>query len=276
MTTDTGGRVLVSVDSDLADLVPRYLANRLRDVETMTAALDRGDFGLIGDIGHNFRGSGCSFGLDELSAIGVDIERAVQAADRTEIARQLRRTREYLSRVDISGGIYARLAGPDAAGAEDGEAIDVLLVDDQEINTVIVGRFLRREGYKVRSVMSGDAALAVLAVPPLPRLILLDVVMNGTDGIEICRQIKSDPLTCGVPVMLVTGAGSTRDRIRGWAAGADDFFSKPVRREELVERVQSLLQGREESAAAAVEAGEPFPGTLDGLPDPDATGLAPG
>lgn len=249
MAIGDGGRILINVDPDLRDLLPGYLANRGKDIETVTAALERGDFELIGCTGHNLLGSGRSYGLDEVTAIGVDIERAAKTADRGEIVRQLRRLEDYLSRIDDPG------AGPSAAwtaacvaprpaegnmGAGSG-ATEILLVDDQEMNIAIISRYLTREGYRVKSCASGEAALAALAAPP-PALILLDVVMPGASGLEICRRIKSDPATRGVPVVLVTSVENERDRIQAWAAGADDLLAKPVRRADLVNRVRLLLR----------------------------------
>ena len=139
---------------ELADLVPCYLANRRNDMETLAAALGRGDFELMSRLGHNMHGSGTSFGLDGLSAIGVAIERAANAGDRVEIARQLRRMTAYLSRHELSDRATARLqlapyeGDAFAAGAAaDDRAVDVLLVDDQEMNIAILGRYLTRAGH---------------------------------------------------------------------------------------------------------------------------------
>ena len=248
----TPGGTIGKLDADFLDLFPRYVANRRGDVETVAAALERGDFQLISRIGHNMHGSGRTFGLDELSTIGAAIERAALAADRDGVLSQLPRINACLSRAQTGGvepsampaGPAVPRAGtltPRAGALPDGAAFDVLLVDDQEINVAIIGRFLSREGYKVRAVDSGEAALAALAAPPLPALILLDVVMSGTDGLETCCRIKSNPATRAIPVVLVSSAGSGDDRIRGLAAGADDFLTKPVCRLELVERIRALL-----------------------------------
>ena len=249
-----------AVDEGFLDLFPRYIANRGRDVETVAAALERGDYPLIRSIGHNMRGSGCSFGLDELSAMGAALESAALAADRVGILRELPRISAYLSRIDIAAvptvslfGVGAPVTAATAAVPAQGKSIDVLLVDDQEINVAIIGRFLGREGYSVKSVDSGEAALTALAQPPLPGLVLLDVVMGGADGFETCRRIKSDPVTRGVPVVLVSSAGSERDRVRGWAAGADGFLSKPVCRLELIERVRVLVPLEARAAADQAE-----------------------
>ena len=258
-----GGR---SVDEEFLDLFPRYLANRGRDVEMVAAALERDDYHLIHRIGHNMHGSGLSFGLDELSIMGAALERAALAADRAGILRELPRISAYLSQIDLAAipylarfgaavePIVAPAAVPQTGESSERLAGDVLVVDDQEINVAIIGRFLTREGYRVRSVESGEAALAVLAARPLPGLVLLDVVMNGADGFETCRRIKSDPVTRDIPVVLVSSAVSGRDRVRGWAAGADGFLSKPVCRLELIERVRALLPLE---SRAAIDHAEP-------------------
>ena len=260
-TVVQGTPIGTSLDQEFLDLIPRYLANRGRDVETVAAAVERGDYQLIRRIGHNMHGSGRTFGLDELSAMGAALERAALAADGAAILRQLPRISTYLSSVDMAVlprvmGVNAeatRIAGPAAVPVNTGEAVDVLLVDDQEINVAIIGRFLAREGYRVRSVDSGEAALAALAAPPLPGLILLDVVMSGMDGFETCRRIKSSSVTSGIPVVLVSSAGSGRDRVFGWAVGADGFLSKPVCRLELIERVRALLPAARRAAADQAE-----------------------
>jgi len=292
VATSDCGRILVDVDSDLRDLMPVYLANRENDIGTVTAALGRRDFELVGRIGHNMQGSGCSFGLDEVTAIGAAIEGAANAGDRAEIVNQLRRLEDYLSRIEVvsrgrksapaqAGPAAAANRAPDEdtgrmkSGRGEGE---ILLVDDQEMNTAVISRFLVRAGYRVRSCASGEAALAALEGSPLPALILLDVVMAGANGLEICRSIKSNPVTRGIPIALVTCIESSRDRIRGWAAGAEDVLPKPVRREELIGRVRLLLHaGRD--AGDRMHGAQPdnqIGSTRDGLQDHGTAGLSAG
>ncbi len=250
-------RIVVKVDPVLRDLVPVYLSNRREDIDVIKAALDRGDFGTISRIGHNMRGSGSSFGFDGMSEIGTGLESAAKAGKRVESARLVRVLEDYLSRIDLMVP-ERELPGPEAepggrpaaqvvagrpAGREapSGSGAEVLVVDDQEMNAAIISRYLTKEGYNVSYLASGDAALAALDGGLRPALILLDVIMDGTDGFEVCRRIKANPATCSIPVVLVTSFDSRREFIQGWASGADDVLAKPVQRNELVMRARSLV-----------------------------------
>ncbi|MBL8474252.1 MAG: response regulator [Rhodocyclaceae bacterium] len=143
------------------------------------------------------------------------------------------------------------------AGARDGTPFRVLAVDDQDDNLMLIRRYLRTLQVDITTAANGDEALAAVAEQP-PDLILLDVIMPGRSGFEVCRQLKSDPATMLIPVVLVTALDSREDRVKGIECGADDFLSKPVNREELLARSKSLLslnQARKELEAARL-AGE--------------------
>lgn len=115
----------------------------------------------------------------------------------------------------------------------------VLLADDTESIRALFEKLLTTEGHQVITVEDGIAALEAVR-RHRPDVILLDVGMPGLDGIEVCRRLKSDPLTRLTPVVLVTGLSDLSDRIKGIEAGADDFLSKPVHPHELRARVASL------------------------------------
>jgi putative two-component system response regulator len=117
----------------------------------------------------------------------------------------------------------------------------VLIVDDETPARAALATLLRREGFEVCDASDGPSALAACA-SFRPDLILLDIVMPGMDGFEVCRRIKDTPETRLTPVVLITGLSATEDRIRGINASADDFLSKPIDFNELLARTRSLLR----------------------------------
>ena len=118
-------------------------------------------------------------------------------------------------------------------------AFRVLVVDDDPDMAGFLARLLTQQGMRADTVGDADEALRKITLMP-PDLILLDVMMPGQSGFDICRQLKSKDSTALVPVILVTALEDQDSRVRGIEAGADDFLSKPVRREELIARVKTL------------------------------------
>jgi putative two-component system response regulator len=116
-----------------------------------------------------------------------------------------------------------------------------LIVDDESTARAALELLLRREGFEVKSATNGEAALAE-CVGFRPDLILLDILMPGMDGFEVCRRIKATPEGRLTPVVLITGLSATEDRIKGINAGADDFLCKPIDINELLARSRSLLR----------------------------------
>lgn len=115
----------------------------------------------------------------------------------------------------------------------------VLVVDDDPDMVAFLARLLKAENMAVATASDGDSALQqVQAVAP--DLVLLDVMMPGASGFDVCRNLKSDEATALIPVVLVTSLEDSDSRVRGIEAGADDFLSKPIRREELIARVKTL------------------------------------
>ena len=115
----------------------------------------------------------------------------------------------------------------------------VLVVDDDPDMAGFLARLLKQQGLQADIAHDGHVALEKIAASP-PDMVLLDVQMPGPDGFEICRMLKSNEATALLPVVLVTALEDQDSRVRGIEAGADDFLSKPVRREELVARVKTL------------------------------------
>jgi len=117
----------------------------------------------------------------------------------------------------------------------------VLVVDDLDTNASLLEQLLTRDGYSVETASSGQAAIAA-ATRFSPDVILLDVMMPGLDGFEVCQRLKSDLATRLIPVVLVTALSEREDKIQGLNAGADDFLTKPVNAHELRARVRSLVR----------------------------------
>jgi two-component system sensor histidine kinase/response regulator len=117
----------------------------------------------------------------------------------------------------------------------------VMIVDDEERNVKLLKAMLMTEEYHTLGVFRGEDALGV--VPQFrPDLILLDAMMPGLNGFEVCRRLKEDESTRAIPVLMVTALREREHKVRAMEAGADDFLSKPVDKAELLIRVKSLLR----------------------------------
>lgn len=117
----------------------------------------------------------------------------------------------------------------------------ILIVDDDPLVRETIRDYVEHLGYRVRDASSAEDALGLIA-QELPDLILLDVRMPGITGIELCRQLKSDQTTHLIPVVLLTAERELDSRVAGLAAGADDYFTKPVHPRELGARLRSLVR----------------------------------
>jgi two-component system sensor histidine kinase/response regulator len=117
---------------------------------------------------------------------------------------------------------------------------EILIVDDNPATLRMLSQLLTQQDYKVRAVLDGTQALAILDSNP-PDLILLDLMMPGMDGYEVCQKVKAHPEGRHIPVIFVSALGSAQDKVRAFQAGGVDFITKPFQVSEIVARMETHL-----------------------------------
>ncbi len=130
-----------------------------------------------------------------------------------------------------------------AAGPDHRVAIKrtVLVVDDEKDIRDLVGFHLAQDGYALLEAETGEDGLRT-AVAERPALVILDVMLPGVDGLEVCRRLRSEPVTAAIPVIMLTARASEVDRVLGLEIGADDYVVKPFSPRELLARVHAVLR----------------------------------
>jgi len=120
----------------------------------------------------------------------------------------------------------------------------ILVVDDEENILELVQYNLKREGYIVLRAGTGEGGLA-LAESKLPNLVILDLMLPGLDGLEVCKRLKGSARTKQIPIIMLTAKGEEADIVTGLELGADDYITKPFSPKELVARIRAVLRRRE-------------------------------
>jgi two-component system phosphate regulon response regulator PhoB len=135
-------------------------------------------------------------------------------------------------------------------------ATKLLLVEDDPALLELLEYRFRNEGYDVRCTPDGDEAL-ILAQEKVPDLVILDWMIEGTSGIEVCRRLRRHKDTAHVPIIMLTAREAEDDRIRGLETGADDYLTKPFSPRELLARVAAVMRRiRPALAGEAIEVGD--------------------
>ena len=132
----------------------------------------------------------------------------------------------------------------------------IMIIEDEEPLTLLLRYNLESEGYEVETSARGDDAEIKLKESP-PDLLVLDWMLPGMSGIELCRRLRARPDTERLPIIMLTARGEESERVRGLATGADDYIVKPFSVPELLARIRSLLRrARPERVASVLGAGD--------------------
>ena len=117
----------------------------------------------------------------------------------------------------------------------------IVVIEDEVDILEVINYNLSKEGFDVCSALDGEEGLALIK-KEVPDLVLLDLMLPGLDGIEICRKLKTDYSTRSIPIIMVTAKGEESDIVLGLGMGADDYMVKPFRPRELMARIRSVLR----------------------------------
>lgn len=133
-------------------------------------------------------------------------------------------------------------------GRETQPSLKVLVIDDEESIVDLIKLGLKYEGFQVEAAFDGPEGLAA-AQRIDPDLIILDSILPGVDGLEVLRQLRLNPITRDVPVLMLTAKDKVQDKVAGLATGADDYLAKPFNFEEFVARIRAILRRQQRSRA---------------------------
>jgi CheY-like chemotaxis protein len=151
----------------------------------------------------------------------------------SQIADQLAAARDDLAAPPLRQGFAP---APDADHPP-----KVLIVDDEAEARAALGEFLQEQGYAVREAVDGEEALAK-AFTEKPDVLLLDLRLPKLDGYQVCQTLKGNPITSGIPIIMVTALNTTPQKVKGIEYGADDYVTKPFDLEELFARIKMVLR----------------------------------
>jgi DNA-binding response OmpR family regulator len=130
-----------------------------------------------------------------------------------------------------------------------------IIEDDQDLRKLLL-HYLEREGYVLQHAADGEQGLGLVR-RVRPDLVILDLMLPGLDGLEVCKRLKADPQTAHIPILMLTAKAEETDKVVGLELGADDYVTKPFSTKELVARVKAILRrsGHPEPAAAQLRYG---------------------
>ncbi len=253
----------------VCDLVQTYQDDATKLMAEIRIAVLQSDASQLAHAAHTLKSSSANLGAQKLADLSSILEKQGRSGDFTNIQDHLASLEAQYAQVCLalttfdtqlevqsdSNAILTSdsklvenaeddppsIATPQLPKLPDPATVKILVVDDQPYDILLVSTYLREEGYQVLTAHSGPEAMAKLETES-PNVILSDVMMPGMNGFQLCEQIKDNEHNLLTPVVLITSLDGQQDRIQGIQAGADEFLSKPINREELLARVRSLLR----------------------------------
>ncbi len=270
-------RALPDGEMRVERILTTYLETSSRLIVQLHDAVPNNHGAAMRQAAHSLKSSSANVGAQRLAQLCSELE--AMASDAVTPHMQ-----QLLGRIDdeypmVRSGLTAMLKAQSADSTSDAPALPglsehaavtetypfateqpdatILLVDDEPTNLEVLQAILAPAGYRMVKALNGPEALDVLAYDP-PDIILLDLVMPGLDGFEVCRRIKADAQWQPIPVMALTGLDEAKSYVQAIDCGVDDFMTKPVNDAILLARVRSYLRKKraEEGLRAAKEAAE--------------------
>ena len=247
--SDTGGNdEFLEVMRDTRARYVAGFADQLDHMRSLSAEAARdGQLAALRTVAHRLAGLSGTLGFRSVGSEAADLESLVEAAlsgrpfDRDMAHEAIQRISDAFNR-DLSNPPSWAAPAPAPAGSA-----PVMIVEDDDDQRALVRGYLEKAGFATIGVASGDAVMEA-ARRTQPRVVLLDVHLPGMDGYSVCRHLKADKDTRGIPVVFVTTRAAMNERLAGLTLGADDYLTKPVDMGELLLRVRRLT--RDTTAAA--------------------------
>ncbi len=236
---DKDEKIIIHIDPDIEELVPRFLENRHEDIKSISRALEAGDFDTIRILGTSMKGSGAGFGFEKITDLGGKISIAASDCNTNKIRELIEELSFYLERVAVVS--RADKAGP--------LSMKLLIVDDSEDSRLLIYTILKKGGYtNLHLANSAQEAFNYLGMTsseytaaPVD-VILMDIVMPEIDGIEALKRIKMDPALTDVPVIMITALSDDFNLQTAFDHGAIDYITKPINKVRLLGRIRSVLK----------------------------------
>jgi CheY-like chemotaxis protein len=214
----------------LAERVPLFLQRRRQDVATMLDALTRGEFTIVGRLGHDMKGAGASFGFQAITDIGASIEHGAASLD-TEASRKS--VGDLATFLDGAQGDRAFVAT---------RLLRIVLVEDNDDLRMIVREVLEQDGHHVDEARDGDEGVARI-LAERPDIAIIDLGLPGIDGYEVARRVRA-ALGDAVALIAMTGRSSASDQHDALTAGFDTHMTKPIRRAALQQMLETMGRSR--------------------------------